>query len=72
MGDTKNNLTPADFRTLGQMTDRYSGADVGIAVRDALMEPVRKVQQATHFVRSRGPSPEDPEVIADDLLTPCR
>jgi len=71
MGDTKNNLTPADFRTLGQMTDRYSGADVGIAVRDALMEPVRKVQQATHFVRARGPSPNDPEVIADDLLTPC-
>ena len=25
------------------MTERYSGADVGIAVRDALMEPVRKV-----------------------------
>ena len=43
MGDTKNNLTNADFKQLGQMTDRYSGADVGIAVRDALMEPVRKV-----------------------------
>merc|ERR1711953_964135 len=71
LGDTKNNLTPADFRTLGQMTDRYSGADVGIAVRDALMEPVRKVQQATHFVRARGESPTDANIIADDLLTPC-
>lgn len=28
---------------------RYSGADIQIVVRDALMEPVRKVQSATHF-----------------------
>jgi len=28
---------------------RYSGADISIVVRDALMEPVRKVQSATHF-----------------------
>lgn len=28
---------------------RYSGADISIVVRDALMEPVRKVQTATHF-----------------------
>ena len=29
--------------------NRYSGADIGVCVRDALMEPVRKVQRATHF-----------------------
>ena len=31
------------------MCHRYSGADISIVVRDALMEPVRKVQSATHF-----------------------
>lgn len=35
------------------------------------MQPVRKVQTATHFVRVRGPSPVDPSVIVDDLLSPC-
>ena len=49
----------------------YSGADISIVVRDALMQPVRKVQTATHFRRVRGPSRADPNVIVDDLLTPC-
>ncbi|XP_057377462.1 vacuolar protein sorting-associated protein 4B-like [Daphnia carinata] len=35
------------------------------------MQPVRKVQLATHFRRVRGPSTADPNVIVDDLLTPC-
>ena len=43
LGDTKNTISQTDFRELGHITERYSGADVGIAVRDALMEPVRKV-----------------------------
>lgn len=35
------------------------------------MQPVRKVQTATHFRRVRGPSHTDPSVTVDDLLTPC-
>ncbi|KAK4289909.1 hypothetical protein Pmani_037158 [Petrolisthes manimaculis] len=35
------------------------------------MQPVRKVQTATHFKYSRGPSREDPNIFRDDLLTPC-
>lgn len=50
---------------------RYSGADISIVVRDALMQPVRKVQMATHFRRVSGPSRTDPNVVDHDLLTPC-
>lgn len=35
------------------------------------MQPVRKVQTATHFKRISGPSPKDPNLIVDDLLIPC-
>ncbi|KAF6089762.1 vacuolar protein sorting 4-like protein B [Phyllostomus discolor] len=71
LGTTQNSLTEADFRELGQRTDGYSGADISIIVRDALMQPVRKVQSATHFKRVQGPSRADPDAVVDDLLTPC-
>lgn len=53
LGSTPNELTEADFITLGKRTEGYSGADVSIIVRDALMQPVRKVQSATHFKKVR-------------------
>ncbi|XP_012730645.2 vacuolar protein sorting-associated protein 4B isoform X1 [Fundulus heteroclitus] len=71
LGSTPNSLTDSDFVTLGKKTDGYSGADISVIVRDALMQPVRKVQSATHFKRVRGPSRSDPNTIIDDLLTPC-
>lgn len=49
LGSTPNSLTEADFITLGKKTEGYSGADISIIVRDALMQPVRKVQSSTHF-----------------------
>ncbi|KAJ8252186.1 hypothetical protein COCON_G00214980 [Conger conger] len=42
-----------------------------IIVRDALMQPVRKVQSATHFKKVRGPSRSNSSSMVDDLLTPC-
>ncbi|CAG0890798.1 unnamed protein product, partial [Darwinula stevensoni] len=56
---------------LGKRTEGYSGADISIVVRDALMGPVRKVQAATHFRRVSGPSRDDPKIIVHTYLTPC-
>ena len=35
------------------------------------MSPIRLIQTATHFKRVRGPSRKDPNILVDDLLTPC-
>ena len=71
MGNTSTEVSQNDFGGLAKETDGYSGADIGIVVREALMMPVRKVQMATHFKPARGPSPGDPNSIVNDLLTPC-
>lgn len=71
LGNTPTQLSEENLRELAKRTEGYSGADISIVVRDSLMQPVRKVQTATHFKRVRGPSPRDPDVIMDDLLTPC-
>lgn len=71
LGNTAHVLTEENLRQLAKNTEGYSGADISIIVRDALMQPVRKVQTATHFKRVRGPSPLDKNQIVDDLLTPC-
>lgn len=71
LGNTAHVLTDEDFKQLAASTEGYSGADISIIVRDALMQPVRQVQTATHFKKVRGPSPKDPSIIVDNLLTPC-
>jgi vacuolar protein-sorting-associated protein 4 len=71
VGTTKNTLTDEDFRTLAQKTEGFSGHDIAMVVRDALMQPVRKVQSATHFKRISAASPSNPDVIVHDMLTPC-
>lgn len=54
LGNTPHSITEEEFRELGKKTDGYSGADISIVVRDALMQPVRKVQTATHFRKVSG------------------
>jgi len=71
MGETKTNITEDQYRQLGQNTQGYSGADIQLVVRDALMQPVRKVQMATHFKMASGPDPTDEKKTAYDLWEPC-
>eukprot|EP00485_Elphidium_margaritaceum_P010854 CAMPEP_0202692372 /NCGR_PEP_ID=MMETSP1385-20130828/6770_1 /ASSEMBLY_ACC=CAM_ASM_000861 /TAXON_ID=933848 /ORGANISM="Elphidium margaritaceum" /LENGTH=481 /DNA_ID=CAMNT_0049347895 /DNA_START=28 /DNA_END=1473 /DNA_ORIENTATION=+ len=42
-------LSDPDFGVLADRTDGFSGSDIAAVVQDALMEPVRTLQHATHF-----------------------
>ncbi|KAF9007941.1 AAA-domain-containing protein [Cyathus striatus] len=86
VGNTPCELTPKDYRTLADGTEGYSGSDISIVVRDALMQPVRKVISATHFKtmdvdgkqKWTPCSPGDPEAVektwsdidSDELVEP--
>lgn len=59
MGSTPSSLNEDNYRELGARAEGYSGADIQLVVRDALMQPIRRVQTATHFREVRG------------MLTPC-
>lgn len=49
IGQTPNTLSEKDLKALAVRTNLFSGADISVLVRDALYQPVRKVQCATHF-----------------------
>lgn len=59
LGDLTSDLSPADFRHLAELTEGYSGSDIAVAVRDAIMEPVRKIHMATHFKLVNKPGEPD-------------
>ncbi|KIJ68861.1 hypothetical protein HYDPIDRAFT_25109 [Hydnomerulius pinastri MD-312] len=67
VGSTPCQLEPKDYRALAEQTEGYSGSDISIVVRDALMQPVRKVISATHF-KPIHPSPSSSNKVK---WTPC-
>ncbi|CAK68097.1 unnamed protein product (macronuclear) [Paramecium tetraurelia] len=46
---TKTTLTKEQFEDLAVKTEGYSGSDISVLVRDAVYEPVRKLQSAKKF-----------------------
>jgi vacuolar protein-sorting-associated protein 4 len=70
-----NTLQDHDFSFLAQASDGYTGADIGIVVRDAIMEPIRRVQSATHFMKVPGRPKKDDEgnmtTPPGEFFTPC-
>ncbi len=50
LGKTPADMKNDDFTRLGELTKGYSGSDVAVLVREALMEPLRKCQVAKQFI----------------------
>lgn len=66
IGNTEAALTENDYAQLGARTEGFSGSDVSGIVKDALMEPVRTMQSATHFKQIPHPS-----IMGQSGLIPC-
>ena len=65
LGDTPNSMLPENFETVGARTDGFSGSDLSVLVREALMEPLRVCQLAKQFAPA--PQTGSPHV----MLSPC-
>ena len=64
VGETPHELTDADFQSLGAQSEGFSGSDIDHVVKDVLYEPVRKVQEATHFKTM-------PQADGSEQYVPC-
>eukprot|EP00759_Apiculatamorpha_spiralis_P045713 PhF_6_TR4252/c0_g1_i1/m.5751/K12196/VPS4; vacuolar protein-sorting-associated protein 4 len=71
LGQTPHSLSDDDFRELAEKMEYYSGSDINVLVRNAMMEPIRTLQLATTFKYVAGPNPHDPATMCNDLLMPC-
>ena len=61
LGNTPNDMTEEQFEELARRSQHYSSSDIKVAVKSALMQPVRECQTATHFMESD----------LDQMLVPC-
>jgi vacuolar protein-sorting-associated protein 4 len=52
--DAHHSLQDSDIRSIANATAGYSGADLATLIREALMQPIRELEQATAFVQSNG------------------
>mmetsp|Transcript_40768 Transcript_40768/g.161552 ORF Transcript_40768/g.161552 Transcript_40768/m.161552 type:complete len:451 (-) Transcript_40768:241-1593(-) len=49
LGSTPHDVNPEEMQKLAEKSDGYSGSDIAILVRDAIMMPVRTLQSAQYF-----------------------
>lgn len=71
MGQTPHCMREEDWVELAGRTEMYSGSDINVLVRNAMMECIRTLQVATHFKRVPGPDPSDPSRTVPNRLVPC-
>ncbi|CAG8687038.1 16351_t:CDS:2, partial [Acaulospora colombiana] len=65
VGTTPCELGTKEYKFLADKTNGYSGSDIAVVVRDALMQPVRKVLSATHFKIVPAPQSEHQQQMGD-------
>lgn len=59
LGDTPNNCTDDDFERLGKLTVGASGSDIKVLCKEAMMEPLKRCQQAKQFMIEKDENGEE-------------
>ncbi|XP_062582480.1 vacuolar protein sorting-associated protein 4B-like [Saccostrea cucullata] len=63
-------LSDKEFQEIVKRTHGFTGADIVVLVRDALLQPVRLIQRATHYVKVQETT-SDNQQTAGEKWTPC-
>lgn len=72
LGDEIEAVPAQYLKQIARLTEGYSGSDISILARDALLQPVREAMRATHFITIQNPrSNPAEEEQPNTLYTPC-
>ncbi|OSX78651.1 hypothetical protein BU14_0104s0025 [Porphyra umbilicalis] len=69
LGTTPHTLRQPDYGHLGKKSDGYSGSDINVLVRDAIMQPVRTLQNAQYFKQVSVPDEKTGQLVTK--WSPC-
>jgi len=61
--NTFHTIKDNEWMQLGQKSEHYSGADIAVVCREALLRPIRRLGSATHFKRVPNPKPDGPREL---------
>ncbi|CAF3040830.1 unnamed protein product [Rotaria sp. Silwood2] len=64
---TYHTIKDHEWMELAQKAEKYSGADIAVVCREALLRPIRRLSSATHFKKVQNPKPDGPH----QLWLPC-
>ncbi|CAF1109139.1 unnamed protein product [Rotaria sordida] len=56
--NTYHTVRDNEWMQLAQKSEHYSGADIAVVCREALLRPIRRLSSATHFKRVPNPNPD--------------
>ncbi|UJR13878.1 hypothetical protein I4U23_000886 [Adineta vaga] len=64
LGAGSNHMIRDDeWMQLAKRADHYSGADIAVVCREALLRPIRRLSSATHFKPVKNPNPNGPRQL---------
>ncbi|GAB0497089.1 hypothetical protein MMPV_008412 [Pyropia vietnamensis] len=69
LGATPHTLQHRDYMHLGAKSHGYSGSDINVLVRDAIMQPIRTLQNAQYFKRVSVPDDKTGALVTK--WSPC-